>query len=98
MATVRHVFMLDYVAEILGEHPDLIDAIVSNDDNLTHGSIISVIFAPDDHRTALTDDGIDELRDMITTARRSPDEWDQFLEDFVDDPDVIKTVKAKPAG
>jgi hypothetical protein len=35
MATVRHVFMLDYVAEILGEHPDLIHAIVSNDDNLT---------------------------------------------------------------
>ena len=98
MATVRHVFMLDYVADMLGEHPDLIDAIVSNDDNLTYGSIVSVSFAPDDSRTALTDDGIDELRDMITAARQSPDEWDQFLEDFVDDPDVIKTVKARPAG
>ena len=98
MATVSHVFMLDYVADMLGEHPDLIDAIVSNDDNLTYGSIVSVSFAPDDSRTALTDDGIDELRDMITAARQSPDEWDQFLEDFVDDPDVIKAVKARPAG
>ena len=98
MATVRHVFMLDYVADMLGEHPDLIDAIVSNDDNLTYGSIVSVSFAPDDSRTALTGDGIDELRDMITAARQSPDEWDQFLEDFVDDPDVIKTVKARHEG
>ena len=98
MATVRHVFMLDYVADMLGEHPDLIDAIVSNDDNLTYGSIVSVSFAPDDSRTALTGDGIDELRDMITAARQSPDEWDQFLQDFVDDPDVIKTVKARHEG
>lgn len=98
MAAVRHVFMLDYVADILGEHPDLIDAIVSNEDNLTYGSIISVSFGPDDHRTAITDDGIDELRDMIADARHSPDEWDRFLEDFVDDPDVIRTVKAQPAG
>jgi hypothetical protein len=98
MATVRHVFMLDYVAEMLGEHPDLIDAIVSNDDNLTYGYIIGVSFGPDDYRTALTHDGIDELRDMIAAARQSPDEWDQFLEDFVDDPDVIKTVKAQTSG
>jgi hypothetical protein len=95
--------MLDYVADMLGEHPDLIDAIVSNDDNsnddnLTYGSIIRVSFAPDDRRTALTDDGINELRDMIVTARQSPKEWDQFFEDFVDDPDVIKTVKARPAA
>lgn len=98
MATVSHVFLLDYVADILGEHPELIDAIASNEDNLTWGSIISVGFGPDDWRTALTDDGIDELRDMITAARQSPDGWDQFLEDFVDDPDVISTVKALPKG
>lgn len=98
MATVRHVFMLDYVADMLGEHPDLVAAIVSNDDNLTYGSIISVGLGQDDYRTALTDDGIDELRNMIAAARQSPDEWDQFLEDFVDDPDVIKTVKAQTSG
>jgi len=94
MATVSHVFMLDYVADILGEHPDLIDAIVSNDDNLTYGSIISVSFGPDDYRTAITDDGIDELRVLIADNRRSPEEWDFFLESVISDPETIEIVKA----
>ena len=64
MATVTHVYMLNYVADILGEHPDLIDAIVSNDDNLSYGSLITVSLGPDDYRTAITRDGIDELRDL----------------------------------
>jgi hypothetical protein len=93
MATVRHVFMLDYVADMLGEHPDLVDAIVSNPDNLTYGTIISVCAGPDDFTTALTDDGIDELRDLITDARQSPKDWEDFLRDFVGDEDIIKTVK-----
>jgi len=98
MATVRHVFMLDYVAEILGEHLDLIHAIVSNDDNLTWGSIISVSFGPDDMRNAITDDGIDELRAMITEARRSPEEWDSFLECVVYDDNEMKAIKAHYAA
>jgi hypothetical protein len=32
---------------------------------------------------------------MIAQARRSTDEWDQFLDDFVDDPDIITRVKAQ---
>jgi len=98
MATVRHIFMLDYVADILGEHPDLIEAIAGNEDNLTYGSIISVSFGPSDYRSAITEDGVDELRDMITDARKSPDEWDRFLEDFVDDADAIKAIKARSVG
>ena len=42
MATVTHVFTIDYVAKMLGEDPELLEAIVSNDDNLTYGDIISV--------------------------------------------------------
>lgn len=94
MPTVSHVFMLDYVADILGEHPELIDAIVSNDDNLTYGSIISVSFGPDDDRTAITRDAIDELRDLIADLRRSPEVWDDFLESDIGDPDIIRSVKA----
>jgi len=98
MATVRHVFMLDFVAEILGEHPDLIHAIVSNDDNLTWGSIISISFGPDDIRSAITDDGIDELRAMIAEARQSPDDWDSFLECVVYDDDEMKVIRAHYAA
>jgi hypothetical protein len=41
----------------------------------------------------LTEDGIDELRDMLKDARRSEDAWSKFLEDFVEDPDIIARVK-----
>ena len=42
MAAVTHVCTLDYVAKMLGEDPELLEAIVYNDDNLTYGAIISV--------------------------------------------------------
>ncbi len=95
MATVGRVYTLEYVATLLGEDLEMIEAIVSNDDNLTYGSIVGVCTGPDESYTALTDDGVDELRDMITVARRSPDEWDEFLESFVGDQDIINRVKAQ---
>lgn len=95
MATVTHVCALDYVAKILGEDLELLEAIVWNDDNLSYGSIISVHTGRDETITALTDDGLEELRDMLRDARRSPQHWSDFLKDFVDDPDIIARVKGK---
>ena len=93
MATVRHVLLLDYVANILGEHPELIDAIVANDDNLSYGSIITISAGPDDTRTAITPDAVDELRELLTDLRRSPDVWDDFLQSNFDDPEIIENIK-----
>ncbi|WP_269084743.1 MULTISPECIES: hypothetical protein [unclassified Sulfitobacter] len=42
MATTTSVCMLSRVANLLGEDLDLPEAIVSNDDNLTYGNIVSV--------------------------------------------------------
>ena len=95
MATVSHVCTLDYVAKMLGEDPELIQAIVYNDDNLTYGSIISVYTGPDDTITALTDDGIDELKDMLRDARITPETWNSFLDDFVDDAELVARIKAR---
>jgi hypothetical protein len=95
MATIRRVYTLEYVAEMLGEDPEMLEAIVSNEDSLAYGSIITVCTGPDGIITALTDDGVDELRDMIAAARCSPAEWDEFLESFVVDPDIISRVKAQ---
>jgi len=95
MAAVTHVYTLDYVATMLGETLDLLEAIVWNDDNLTHGAIISVCTGQDETITALTDDGLEELTDMLAEARRSPQDWIQFLEDFVSDQDIIACVKEK---
>lgn len=94
MAVVSHVFTLDYVASILGEHPDLIDAIVSNDDNLTYGSIITISSGPDEYRTAIAADAIDELRALIADNRHSPEEWELFLEHVIYDPETLEIVKA----
>ncbi|MDP9813916.1 hypothetical protein J2W42_006793 [Rhizobium tibeticum] len=95
MATITYVRTLKYVAEILGEDPELLRAIVSNDDNLTYGSIISVYNGEDESVTALTDDGMEELEQMLSYARRSPQEWNDFLDGFVDDEELIARVKAK---
>ena len=95
MATVTHVSTLDYVAKMLGEDPELLEAIVWNDDNLSYGAIISVYTGQDDTITALTDDGIDELKDMLRDARITTETWHAFLDDFVDDAELVARIKAQ---
>ncbi|MDP3959766.1 MAG: hypothetical protein Q8Q26_06830 [Pseudorhodobacter sp.] len=95
MAAVTQFYTIDEVARMLGEDPKMLRAIVSNDDNLSYGNIVSVYSRTDEAITAVTDHGIEELREMILDARRTPQEWQNFLEDFVSDPDVIARVKDK---
>jgi len=95
MAAVTHVCTIDYVAKMLGEDVDLLDAIISNDDNLTYGNIVRVYFGPDKTISALTDDGIEELTDMIRAARITTKTWHEFLGDFVDDADLVCRIKAQ---
>ena len=95
MAAVTHVCSINYVAKMLGEDAELLEAIIYNDDNLTYGNIVSVYVGPDETVTALTDDGIEELRDMIRAARITTKTWHEFLDDFVDDTDLVARIKAK---
>ncbi|GLO69967.1 hypothetical protein MACH17_14840 [Phaeobacter inhibens] len=69
MAAVTHVCTIDYVAKMLSEDAELLEAIISNGDNLTYGSIVSVYASADETVSALTDEGITELKDMIGDAR-----------------------------
>ena len=96
MATVTHVSTIDHVAKMLGEDQEMLEAIVYNDDNMTSGNIVSVYTDTDDTVTALTDDGIEEVQDMLAAARRSTKDWHDFLRDFVADPDIIARVKDQP--
>ncbi len=93
MATVTFVYTTDYVAEMLEEDVDLLQAIIYNDDNLTYGNIITVVTGDDQTTSALTDDGIDELRQILADARQSAEKWQEFLECFVDDQEVVERVK-----
>lgn len=94
MATVTQVFTVDYVARRLGEDPELLEAIIANDDNLTYGAILTVHTDTDEAILALTANGIDELKDMLRDARRTNRTWAEFLEAFVADPKIIERVKA----
>ena len=72
MATIRQVYTLEYIASMFGEDPEMLEAIVSNEDNLTCGSILTVCTGPDKIITALTDDGVVELGEMIATPAAHP--------------------------
>ncbi|KPL51883.1 hypothetical protein ABB55_06285 [Prosthecomicrobium hirschii] len=95
MATITQVFTVSYVAGLLGEDPELVEAIIANDDNLTYGAIITVHTDTDEAILALTTDGIDEIKDMLESARRSDRTWTEFLNDFVSDPEIAARVKTK---
>ena len=47
MAAVTQVYSVAYVAAMLGEDPEMLEAIVSNDDNLSYGAIVSVYTGTD---------------------------------------------------
>lgn len=95
MAAVTSFLTLDYVARILDEDVELLEAIVSNDDNLTYGAIVNVYTGPDEAITALTDLGVEELSDMHSDARLTTKAWNDFLDDFVDDPELTARLKAQ---
>ena len=95
MAAITHIYTLDYVAKMMGEDLELLEAIVWNDENLTYGSIISVYSGPEETITVLTDDGIEELTDMLRGARITTDNWHQFLDAFVHDADLVARIKAQ---
>ena len=60
-----------------------------------YGSIITVYTGNDESVTALTDDGMEELEQMLSHARRSPQEWSDFLDSFVDGKELVARIKAK---
>ena len=95
MATVTQVYTVAFVATLLDEDPEMLEAVVSDDDNLSYGAIVTVHTGADGGTTALTDDGVGEPRDMLADARRSTQHWHHFLKDFVSDPDITARVKEK---
>ena len=62
---------------------------------LTYGHIVSVYASTDPVISALTDRGIDELKDMTQTARITTKTWHPFLDDFVDDANLLSRIQAQ---
>jgi hypothetical protein len=95
MATVTQLYTVAFAATLLDEDPEMPEAIVSTDDNLSYGAIIGVHTGADEGITALTGDGIGELRDILADARCSTQQGHDFLRDVLSDPDVNARVKGK---
>lgn len=95
MAAITHIRSLEYAAKMMGEDLEFLEAIVCNDDNLTYGSIITVQTGPAEAITALTDYGIEELTVMLRDARISTKTWHEFLDDFVNDAELVARLKAQ---
>ncbi|MEQ3728126.1 MAG: hypothetical protein ABNH38_12025 [Tateyamaria sp.] len=74
---------------------ELFEAIISNDDNLSYGNIVSVYAGAEETVTALTDDGIAEQTDMIRDTRITTKTWHEFLDEFVDVAKLVARIKAK---
>ena len=88
MAAVTHVCTLEYVAKMLQEEVELLEAILCNEDNLTYGAVITVLIGPDEAITAMTMEGIKELKTMLHDARLTTETWHDFLDTFVGDAEV----------
>jgi hypothetical protein len=95
MAAITHLRSLEYAAKMMGEDLELLEAIVCNDDNLTYGSIITVQTGREKAITALTDYGIEELTDMLRDARITTERCHEFLDDFVNDAELVARIKAQ---
>ena len=48
MAAVTQFYTIDEVTLMLGEDPEMLEVIVSNDDNLSYGNIASVYTGPNE--------------------------------------------------
>ena len=94
-AAITHIYALEYAAKMMEEDPELLEAIAWNDDNLTCGSIVTVHTGPDEAISALTDNGIEELTDMLRDARITTESWHEFLDDFVHDAELVARIKAQ---
>ncbi len=81
-------------AKMPGENQQRLKAIICNDDNTTQDNIVSV--CTDAAITALTDDGIREIKDMLAAARRSTKDRHDVLSHFAANPDTITHSKNHP--
>ena len=94
MARSRFIYTLKEVAGMIGENLELIEEVTANSDNITEGELVYVHDGSEDGTKGLTEDGIDDLQNLLADIRT----WDggirQFLIDEQCDPDMIERVMA----
>ncbi len=94
MARSRFIYTLKEVAGMIGENLELIEEVTANSDNIAEGELVYVRDGSEDGTKGLTENGIDDLQDLLADIRT----WDggirQFLVDEQCDPELIERVMA----
>ncbi|ANT54887.1 hypothetical protein [Mesorhizobium amorphae] len=94
MARSRFVYTLKEVAGMISENLELVEELTANSDNITEGELVYVRDGSEDGTKALTENGIDDLQNLLADIRT----WDggirQFLVDEQCDPEMIERVMA----
>jgi len=90
----RTIFTIDIVAKKISEAVELVEIIISNDDNVGYGEIINVDDGSEYGTKALTDHGIENLQELLADIRTWEGGIHQFLIDEQCEPDVIKRIMA----
>lgn len=94
MAGSRFIYTLKEVAGMIGENLELIEEVTANSDNIAERELVYVRDRSEDGTTGLTEDGIEDLRNLLADMRT----WDggirQFLLDEQCDPEMIERVMA----
>jgi hypothetical protein len=94
MARSRLICTLKEVAIMIGENLELIEKVTANSDNIAEGELVYVRDGGEDGTKGLTENGIDDLRDLLADIRASDGEIHQFLADEQCDPEMIERVMA----
>ncbi|WP_455274562.1 hypothetical protein [Rhizobium herbae] len=94
MARSRFIYTLKEVAGMIGENLELIEEVTANSDNIAEGELVYVRDGSEDGTKGLTENGIDDLQDLLADIRS----WDggirQFLVGEQCDPQIIERVMA----
>ncbi|WP_431323167.1 hypothetical protein [Rhizobium sp. YTU87027] len=94
MARSRIIYTLKEVAEMIGENLELIEEVTANSDNISEGELLCVRDGSEYGTKGLTENGVDELQDLLADIRA----WDggirQFLIDEQCDAEMIERVSA----
>jgi hypothetical protein len=92
MARSRFIYTLKKVAAMIGENLELIEEVTANSDNIAEGELVYIRDGSEDGTRGLTENGIDDLQNLLADIRT----WDggirQFLTDEQCDPEMIDRV------
>jgi hypothetical protein len=94
MARSTHIYTLKEVATMIGENLELLEEITANSDNISEGQMFYVRDGSEDGTTGLTEDGVNELQELLADIRT----WDGGIQEFLVseqcDPEITERILA----